>query len=75
MSVPPSTPQPAREASEFQRAARRERSSRGAIGEFWYLLSSKRKWWMTPIIVALLLVGAIIVIGGTAAGPLIYTLF
>ena len=35
----------------------------------------RKKWWLAPVILALLVVGAFVVLGGTAAAPLIYTLF
>ena len=35
----------------------------------------QQKWWLAPIIVVLLLIGGVLVLGGTAAAPLIYTLF
>jgi hypothetical protein len=57
----------------FAKQAEQERS--GLIKEFWLFLRHTKKWWLTPIILILLLVGLLAVLGGTAAAPLIYTLF
>ena len=47
----------------------------GAVRQFVDFLLHNKKWWLVPIIIALLIVGGLIVLGGTAAAPLIYTLF
>ena len=59
--------------TEFSRHASESRP--GLIGELWEFLATNKKWWLTPIVVVLLLVGALIMLAGTAAAPLIYTLF
>lgn len=62
--------------SEFEKQARRAaKSSGGPIGESWYLIVRTRKWWLVPVILALLGVGGFLILGGTAAAPLIYTVF
>lgn len=60
-------------AGEF--ADQAEQSSPGIIREFVDFLRYNKKWWLTPILLVLLLVGTLLVLGGTAAAPLIYTLF
>ena len=47
----------------------------GLIREMVDFLLNNKKWWLAPIIVVLLLIGGVLVLGGTAAAPLIYTLF
>ena len=47
----------------------------GFFTELWEFMVTNKRWWLTPIVVVLLLVGALIVLSGTAAAPLIYTLF
>jgi hypothetical protein len=47
----------------------------GLVRELTDFLVHNKKLWLAPIIVVLLLVGGMIVIGGTAAAPIIYTLF
>lgn len=47
----------------------------GLVHELTDFLMHNKKWWLTPIILALLLVGGLLVLGGTAAAPIIYTLF
>jgi len=63
----------ATEVTDFERQA--EQAQAGILREFWDFLRYNKKWWLTPIIAVLLLVGLLILLGGTAAGPLIYTLF
>ncbi len=45
------------------------------IGEFWQFLKESKKWWLTPIVAVLLLLGGLVYLSGTAAAPLIYSLF
>jgi hypothetical protein len=45
------------------------------FAEFWLFLRENKKWWLTPIIIVLLLLGGLVYLSGTAAAPLIYTLF
>ena len=52
-----------------------EGASRGFFAEFWYLLWHTKKWWLAPVFLLLLLLGTMVILGGTAAAPLIYTLF
>jgi hypothetical protein len=47
----------------------------GLVREMADFLLNNKKWWLAPIIVVLLLMGGLMVLGGTAAAPLIYTLF
>ena len=47
----------------------------GFTAELWDFLKHNKKWWLTPIILALLLVTVLILLSGSAAAPLIYTLF
>jgi hypothetical protein len=47
----------------------------GVVRELTDFLVHNKKWWLAPIIAVLLLVGGMLVIGGTAAAPIIYTLF
>jgi hypothetical protein len=47
----------------------------GAVRQFVDFMLHNKKWWLVPIILALLMVGGLIILGGTAAAPLIYTLF
>ena len=44
------------------------------IGEFFTFAWHNKAWWMVPVALVLLLI-AFLVAGGTAAAPLIYTLF
>ncbi len=63
-------------AAEFEKQAERAKeASSGPVSEFLYFLRRTRKWWMLPIILALFTVGMLLVLSGTAAAPLIYTLF
>jgi len=67
-----------RRASERPQAAFHEEASlarAGFLREFYGFLVHRKKWWLVPVIVVLLLVGAVVLLAGTAAGPLIYTLF
>ena len=50
-------------------------SSPGVLREVWDLLIENKRWWLAPIIVVLVLLGAFVVLSGTAAAPLIYTIF
>ncbi len=61
------------DAEEFARQA--EQAQHGMMREMFDLLRYNKKWWLAPIIIGLLLAGVIVVLGGTAAAPLIYTLF
>ena len=47
----------------------------GVVRELTDFLVHNKKWWLAPIIAMLLIVGGLLVIGGTAAAPIIYTLF
>jgi hypothetical protein len=47
----------------------------GVVREFVGYLVHNRKWWLAPIIIALLIVSGLLIVGGTAAAPIIYTLF
>ena len=61
------------QADEFARQAKK--GQHGVLREIVGLLHSNRKWWLAPIIVALMLAGVIVLLGGTAVGPVLYTLF
>jgi uncharacterized protein DUF5989 len=52
-----------------------EGASRGFFAEFWSLLWHTKKWWLAPVLLLLLVLGTMVILGGTAAAPLIYTLF
>ena len=56
-------------------AALSTQSRPGLIREMADFLLNNKKWWLAPIVVVLLLIGGLLVLGGTAAAPLIYTLF
>ncbi|MEM7351310.1 MAG: DUF5989 family protein [Acidobacteriota bacterium] len=56
-------------------SAQAEQKSAGLVRELWDLIRHNKKWWLLPPIVLLLFVGLLAVLGGTAAAPLIYTLF
>lgn len=47
----------------------------GIVREFVDFLRYNKKWWLTPILAVLLILGLFVVLSGTAAAPLIYTLF
>ena len=47
----------------------------GLVSEFVGFLKANKKWWLAPIIISILLLGLLVVLGGTAAAPVIYTLF
>ena len=68
---------PSRSDSNADRdfADQAEQSSPGIIREFVDFLRYNKKWWLTPILLVLLLVGTLVFLAGTAAGPLIYTIF
>jgi Family of unknown function (DUF5989) len=59
--------------SEFSLMAHQRRPS--FAREMISFLLHTRKWWLAPVIIVLLAVGGLIMLGGTAAAPLIYTLF
>ena len=61
-------------ASEFERAASRERP-RGVWRELGAFLWQNKSWWLMPVVLALALLGIMIVMAGSAAAPFIYTLF
>jgi hypothetical protein len=61
------------DSDDFAKQAERERP--GFLNDFWTLLRYNKRWWLTPIILFLAFIGFLIVLGGTAAAPLIYTLF
>jgi len=52
-----------------------EGASGGFFTEFWYLLWHTKKWWLAPVLLLLLALGTMVILGGTAAAPVIYTLF
>jgi uncharacterized protein DUF5989 len=60
--------------NEFETAAADE-TPRGLLGELWNFLRHNKKWWLLPVLTVLLLMGLLIFLSGTAAAPLIYTLF
>jgi hypothetical protein len=60
-------------AAEFAQQAAQRQS--GLAAELFDFLLHNKKWWLTPIIVVLLVLGGIVLLAGTAAAPLIYTLF
>jgi len=62
-----------RETSAFEDAARR--AEVGLVRELWDLIRHTKKWWLVPLLVAFLLVGVLLLLSGSAAAPLIYTLF
>jgi hypothetical protein len=55
-----------------QKAGQKQKS---LLGEYWAFLREEKKWWLAPLLAALLAAGAFVALGGTAAAPLIYTLF
>jgi hypothetical protein len=61
------------EANDFQKLAKRERSS--LLREFWDFLKHNKKWWLLPIVIIFLGMGLLIMLSGSAAAPFIYTLF
>jgi hypothetical protein len=70
MANPEETPT---RSGDFERLA--GESPAGLVREVWDFLRYNRKWWLFPIFLVLALVGVLVVLGGTAAAPLIYTLF
>ncbi|MBT3217646.1 MAG: hypothetical protein HN348_01025 [Proteobacteria bacterium] len=61
------------EDGDFASLAKEKR--RGLFGELLDYLSHNKKWWLTPILIVFLLMGLLMYLSGTAAAPLIYTLF
>jgi len=59
--------------AEFARKA--EAKAGGVLSELGYFLGHNKKWWITPIFVLLVAFGFLLILAGTAAAPLIYTLF
>jgi hypothetical protein len=59
--------------SEFERASLSR--DHGFLSDLLAFLRNTRKWWLLPILTVLLLFGILLVLSGTAAAPLIYTLF
>ena len=47
----------------------------GLVREFLEFLRFNKKWWLTPIVAVLMLVGILVAVGGSAAAPLIYTIW
>ena len=47
----------------------------GLVSELIGFLKANKKWWLAPIVISILLLGLLVVLGGTAAAPIIYTLF
>jgi hypothetical protein len=68
-----SNPDQSSDVADFSRQM--ELAQPGLLRQFGEYLRHNKKWWLTPIVLVLLLVGALIILGGTAAAPLIYTLF
>ena len=52
-----------------------ETTQPGLARELFDMLRQNKKWWLAPIIISLLVMAGIVVLGGSAAAPLIYTLF
>ena len=50
-------------------------SDTSLVRELWELVCHTKKWWLLPVLVAFLLAGAMLLLSGSAAAPLIYTLF
>jgi len=61
------------ESKAFEDAAARPEAS--LVRELWDLVRHTKKWWLLPLLVALLLAGGLVLLSGSAAAPLIYTLF
>jgi len=60
--------------NEFEQAAL-DQGGVGILSECWYFLRQNKKWWLLPVLVILVLFGTLMMLSGTAAAPLIYTLF
>jgi hypothetical protein len=71
MAERPSTQEPEAPSSAPHAAG----PARGFLAELGDYLRATKKWWLAPIVLALVVAAAFIVLGGTAAAPLIYTLF
>ena len=59
--------------SDFERA--NQEGQTGLVSEFIDFLKHNKKFWLIPLLLVLLLLGVLVILGGTAAAPLIYTLF
>ena len=60
--------------NDFERAAERQHDvslPRELLG----LVCNNKKWWLVPLLLVFLLVGLVLLASGSAAAPLIYTLF
>jgi len=60
-------------SADFEQSA--ELVEPGLVREFWEFLQFNKKWWLTPIVIVLLLVGFLIFMSGTAAAPIMYTIW
>lgn len=69
----PTPPAAERDADQVAELARQR--PRGFVRELMASVHHNKKWWMLPVILALLVVGLFVIVAGTAAAPLIYTLF
>lgn len=58
---------------QLRRLARGRQSN--AFVELASMAMRRKKYWLLPVIVVLLLFGLLVVLGGTAAAPLIYSIF
>ena len=58
---------------EFQEAGRQ--APPGVVREFLLFLRTNKKFWLIPLLTSLLLLGLVALLGGTAAAPIIYSLF
>ncbi len=67
------------EMTNRERDQQLERLARGRQSNAFFELASlamrRKKYWLLPVIVVLLLFGMLVVLGGTAAAPLIYSIF
>ncbi len=64
---------PTPQQREFARQARSKRG--GLLREYFDLVRTSGKYWLAPVILMLLLLAGLILLSGTAAAPLLYTLF
>jgi hypothetical protein len=58
----------------FEQAAANRREA-GPLRELAAALWQHKRWWLVPVVAALLLLGVLLALSGSAAAPLIYTLF
>lgn len=57
----------------LQQLARKRQSN--VFVELLSLAMRRKKYWLLPVIIVLLLFGVLVVVSGTAAAPLIYSIF